>query len=74
MGKKRTHAETKDGFTKPPPDKGRVVAHQDKKDKRKNGEEKRPKAALVCHRIRVILGLVANALLSSSLPSPNGTR
>lgn len=47
MGKKRTHAETKDGFTKPPPDKDRMSAAK-QKEKRKNGEDRRPKAALVC--------------------------
>ncbi|KAF2794884.1 CBF-domain-containing protein [Melanomma pulvis-pyrius CBS 109.77] len=48
MGKKRTHAETKDGFTKPPPGKDRVtVHHKDKKDKRKNSEDKRKKAVLL---------------------------
>jgi ribosome biogenesis protein MAK21 len=47
MGKKRTHAETKDGFTKPPPDKSRLSAKHDKKDKRKNGETRSHKNALV---------------------------
>ncbi|KAF2105850.1 CBF/Mak21 family-domain-containing protein [Lophiotrema nucula] len=49
MGKKRTHAETKDGFTKPPPDKDRMShrkEHKDK-DKRKNGEVKAQKPALL---------------------------
>ncbi|PSN59746.1 CBF-domain-containing protein [Corynespora cassiicola Philippines] len=46
MGKKRTHAETKDGFTKPPPDKDRMSAAK-QKEKRKNGEDRRPKAALL---------------------------
>lgn len=52
MGKKRTHAETKDGFTKPPPpdNPNRVTINTDKKDKRdkrKNGEDKKRKAVLV---------------------------
>jgi ribosome biogenesis protein MAK21 len=46
MGKKRTHAETTDGFTKPPPDKNRTDVKGDKKDKRKNGEHK-ARSALV---------------------------
>ena len=40
MGKKRTHAETKDGPSRPAPDKSRVSATHDKKDARKNGEAK----------------------------------
>ncbi|KAF2833169.1 CBF-domain-containing protein [Ophiobolus disseminans] len=42
MGKKRTHAETKDGFTKPSPEKNRTGVKSDRKDKdkRKNGEHK----------------------------------
>jgi ribosome biogenesis protein MAK21 len=56
MGKKRTHAETKDGFTKPPPDNpNRVTINTDKKDKRdkrKNGEDKKRKAVLVGYRMR----------------------
>jgi hypothetical protein len=40
MGKKRTHAETKDGPARPAPDKSRVSATHDKKDARKNGEAK----------------------------------
>ena len=51
MGTKRTHAETKDGFTKPSPAKGglngKQEKHKDKKDKRKNGEEKRDAPGLV---------------------------
>jgi ribosome biogenesis protein MAK21 len=47
MGKKRTHAETKDGFAKPPPDTSRTSVKTDKKDKRKNGEQK-ARSALVC--------------------------
>ncbi|KAF1831488.1 CBF-domain-containing protein [Decorospora gaudefroyi] len=47
MGKKRTHAETKDGFTKPSPDKNRVSAKHEKKDKRKNGEEKKSRSQLL---------------------------
>ncbi|KAF2003343.1 CBF-domain-containing protein [Amniculicola lignicola CBS 123094] len=47
MGKKRTHAETKDGFTKPPPDKDSVRARNEPKDARKNGEWKRQKPALL---------------------------
>ncbi|KAF2240524.1 CBF-domain-containing protein [Trematosphaeria pertusa] len=47
MGKKRTHAETKDGFTKPPPDKGRLSSKNDKKDPRWNGERKEHKPALL---------------------------
>ncbi|KAF2463219.1 CBF-domain-containing protein [Lindgomyces ingoldianus] len=47
MGKKRTHAETKNGFTKPPPDKDRMSHKDKKKERRKNGEEKRQKPALL---------------------------
>jgi ribosome biogenesis protein MAK21 len=52
MGKKRTHAETKDGFTKPPPpdNPNRVTINtdrKDKRDKRKNGDDKKRKAVLV---------------------------
>ncbi|KAJ4367667.1 RNA-binding ribosome biosynthesis protein mak21 [Neocucurbitaria cava] len=47
MGKKRTHAETKDGFTKPPPDKNRLSVKNDKKDKRKNGEVQKPRSQLL---------------------------
>ncbi|KAK1915535.1 hypothetical protein P3342_003345 [Pyrenophora teres f. teres] len=47
MGKKRTHAETKDGFTKPSPDKNRVSAKGDKKDKRKPVEEKKARSQLL---------------------------
>jgi ribosome biogenesis protein MAK21 len=55
MGKKRTHAETKDGFTKPSPDKNRVSAkndrkdgaRNDKKDKRNDGDAKKPRSQLV---------------------------
>lgn len=46
MGKKRTHAETKDGFTKPPTDKGRPGVNSDRKDHRKNGEHKQRSALL----------------------------
>jgi ribosome biogenesis protein MAK21 len=46
MGKKRTHAETKDGFAKPPPDTNRAGVKSDKKDQRKNGERK-ARSALV---------------------------
>ena len=55
MGKKRSHAETRDGFTKPSPDGRRLSAStpvkdrkdKDKKDKRRNGEvAHRP--SLVC--------------------------
>jgi len=56
MGKKRPHAETRDGFPKPLPDKGRgansvPVASRDKKekkDKKQNGETGKKKANLVC--------------------------
>jgi ribosome biogenesis protein MAK21 len=59
MGKKRTHAETKDGFTKPSPDKSRMSAkndkkdgaRNDKKDKRKDGDDKKSRSQLV----RIIL-------------------
>jgi ribosome biogenesis protein MAK21 len=47
MGKKRTHAETKDGFTKPPPDSSRTSVKSDRKDKRKDGEHK-VRSVLVC--------------------------
>jgi ribosome biogenesis protein MAK21 len=47
MGKKRTHAETKDGFAKPPPDSTRASVKTDKKDKRKSGDGK-ARSALVC--------------------------
>ncbi|CAI6256976.1 unnamed protein product [Periconia digitata] len=48
MGKKRTHDETRDGFTKPSPAKSRIAKPHDRKEKdaRKNGEGK-PKAALL---------------------------
>ncbi|KAH7080249.1 CBF/Mak21 family-domain-containing protein [Paraphoma chrysanthemicola] len=46
MGKKRTHAETKDGFAKPPPDANRQSVKSDKKEKRKNGEHKARSALL----------------------------
>lgn len=45
MGKKRTHAETKDGFTKPPPGKDRVK--HDKKDARKGGDGGKKRSTLV---------------------------
>jgi ribosome biogenesis protein MAK21 len=51
MGKKRTHAETKDGFTKPSPEKNRMSAKNDKNgknDKRKDGEKGKPRLQLVC--------------------------
>lgn len=47
MGKKRTHAETKDGFTKPSPDKHRVSAKNEKKDQRKNTDGKKAQAQLL---------------------------
>jgi ribosome biogenesis protein MAK21 len=53
MGKKRPHAETKDGFKKPPPDKGSIgvnglpVAKKDHKEKKKNGESGKKKANLL---------------------------
>ncbi|CAN9145420.1 unnamed protein product [Alternaria alternata] len=55
MGKKRTHAETKDGFTKPSPDKSRMSAkngtkdgaRNDKKDQRKDGESKKLRSQLL---------------------------
>lgn len=53
MGKKRPHAETRDGFKKPPPDKGSIgvnglpVAKKDHKEKKKNGESGKKKANLV---------------------------
>jgi hypothetical protein len=46
MGKKRTHAETKDGPARPPPDKSRLSAKHDGKDARANGQAK-PRANLV---------------------------
>lgn len=55
MGKKRTHDETRDGFTKPSPAKSRIAKPHERKDKdtdkRRNGEGK-PKAALVCEMVR----------------------
>jgi hypothetical protein len=45
MGKKRTHAETKDGFTKPPPAQDRVK--NDRKDARKGGDAGKKRSALV---------------------------
>jgi ribosome biogenesis protein MAK21 len=48
MGKKRTHAETKDGFNKPPPEHNRVSVKHDRKDKRRNGEVHKSRAQLVC--------------------------
>ncbi|KAG9197618.1 hypothetical protein G6514_001230 [Epicoccum nigrum] len=45
MGKKRTHAETKDGFTKPPPAQDRVK--NDKKDARKGGDAGKKRSALL---------------------------
>jgi ribosome biogenesis protein MAK21 len=47
MGKKRTHAETKDGATKPAPDKNRMSAKNDKKDKREDGKKGSKRAQLV---------------------------
>ncbi|OAL50617.1 CBF-domain-containing protein [Pyrenochaeta sp. DS3sAY3a] len=47
MGKKRTHAETKDGFTKPPPDKNRMSVKNDRKDKRKSGDGHAARAQLL---------------------------
>ncbi|KAL6706480.1 RNA-binding ribosome biosynthesis protein mak21 [Coniothyrium glycines] len=47
MGKKRTHAETKDGFTKPPPDKNRTGLKYDKFDKRKAGEVGKARSQLL---------------------------
>lgn len=47
MGKKRTHAETKDGFAKPPPGQDRVK--KDKKDARKGGDGGKKRSALVCY-------------------------
>ena len=55
MGQKRTHAETKDGFKKPSPDKNRMSAkndrkhgaRNDKKDTRKDGDAKKPRSQLV---------------------------
>jgi ribosome biogenesis protein MAK21 len=49
MGKKRTHAETKDGFAKPPPDKNRTGVKSDKKDKRASGESKKQSALVFIH-------------------------
>ncbi|KAJ8110584.1 hypothetical protein OPT61_g6613 [Boeremia exigua] len=45
MGKKRTHAETKDGFTKPSPGQDRVK--NDKKDARKGGDAGKKRSALI---------------------------
>ncbi|XPS97769.1 RNA-binding ribosome biosynthesis protein mak21 [Ascochyta lentis] len=45
MGKKRTHAETKDGFTKPPSGQDRVK--NDKKDTRKGGDAGKKRSALI---------------------------
>jgi ribosome biogenesis protein MAK21 len=45
MGKKRTHAETKDGFTKPPPAQDRVK--NDRKDARKGGDAGKKRSALI---------------------------
>ncbi|KAF1840734.1 CBF-domain-containing protein [Cucurbitaria berberidis CBS 394.84] len=47
MGKKRTHAETKDGFTKPPADKNRVSVKNDSKDKGKTGNVQKPRSQLL---------------------------
>lgn len=68
MGKKRTHAETKDGFTKPSPDKGRVNAKHDKKDKRKNGETIQQRSAPVCCCATKFL-MVANAVAVVQAPA-----
>jgi ribosome biogenesis protein MAK21 len=46
MGKKRTHAETKDGFAKPG-DKSRVSANKDQKKPHSHSQ-------LVCARLRTI--------------------
>jgi ribosome biogenesis protein MAK21 len=54
MGKKRSHAETKDGFQKPSPDQPWVTANSGKKDKKKdkkdrrNGDVAKQKPNLVC--------------------------
>ena len=57
MGTKRTHAETKDGFNKSSSAKGglngKQEKHKDKKDKRKNGEEKRDAPGLVRSPLRL---------------------
>ncbi|KAF2019073.1 CBF-domain-containing protein [Aaosphaeria arxii CBS 175.79] len=47
MGKKRTHAETKDGFTKSSPEKGGLSRRKEKFDKRKDGDEKGKVATLI---------------------------
>lgn len=47
MGKKRTHAETKDGFTKPPPDKNRAGVKNDRRDHRKSGDTQKTRAQLL---------------------------
>lgn len=45
MGKKRTHAETKDGFAKPEPDQGRLSA---KKEHKKDQKKPHAQSQLVC--------------------------
>jgi hypothetical protein len=59
MGKKRSHAETKDGFSKPSRDKDRM---NDKKagDKKKNGESGKKGSNLVRGFIQSCSGDVAN--------------
>jgi len=52
MGKKRTHAETKDGFTKPPSGQDRVK--NDKKDARKGGDAGKKRSALVSIYMRCL--------------------
>jgi hypothetical protein len=57
MGKKRTLAETKDGFPKPSPDKDRMTARKDKKerkDKKKNGEVKDRGPGLVNRGVSIL--------------------
>ncbi|USP74532.1 Ribosome biogenesis protein NOC1 [Curvularia clavata] len=60
MGKKRTHAETKDGFAKPSPDKSRVSAKDQKKEQKKPHSQSQLVCALSQKEL-FILDRLANA-------------
>lgn len=47
MGKKRTHAETKDGFTKPSGDKSRAGGKNDRRDPHKYGDVQKSRSQLL---------------------------
>ena len=74
MGKKRTHAEIKDGSATPSLEKKRPNVKNNSKDKRKNGEVQKQRSQLVCISSNWWTDEGANVHDSSSSLTQSGIR